>query len=85
MIRNTTVFSLLCLTMLYGCSSAPVASPPKLVEIPVPAPVPVSCRTLRAVDLPPGTNAQQVIERQHAVIIAYEEQVKACARGEEPE
>lgn len=83
MIRNSLVFSLLGLTMLCACSSAPVASPPKIVEIPIPAQVPVSCRTLRAVELPPGTNAQQVIERQHAVIVAYEEQVKACA-GEAP-
>lgn len=65
--------------MLSGCSSAPVVSPPRIVEIPVPQPVPAACRQLRAVDLPQGTTAQQVIERQHATILAYEEQVKACA------
>ena len=66
--------------MLCACSSAPVVSPPRLVEIPVAQPVPAACRQLRTLELPQGTTAQQVIERQHSVILAYEEQVKACAR-----
>ena len=65
--------------LLCSCSHAPLVSPPRLIKVPVPQPVPVACRQLRAVDLPAGTTAQQVIERQHAVIVAYEEQVKACA------
>ena len=66
--------------LLCSCSHVPLVSPSRIVEVPVPQPVPVACRQLRAVELPPGTTAQQVIERQHAVIVAYEEQVKACAK-----
>lgn len=69
-----------CLWMLYGCSSAPVVLPPKIVEVVKPAPVPAACRRLQAVILPPGTTAEQVMEAQARAILAYEEQVKECAK-----
>ena len=77
---SSTAFASPFLLMLWCCSSAPVVSPPRLVEIPVAQPMPAACRQIRALELPQGTTAQQVIERQHAVIVAYEEQVKACAK-----
>jgi len=54
--------------------------PPRIVEIPVPVPQPAACKRLRAVTLPAGSTAQDVIEEQHRVIVEYEEQVKQCAR-----
>lgn len=54
--------------------------PPKIVEVVKPAPVPAACRRLQAVILPPGTTAEQVMEAQARAILAYEEQVKECAK-----
>lgn len=34
---------------------------------------------LQPVTLPEGSTAQDVIEAQHAALLAYEAQVKACA------
>jgi hypothetical protein len=65
---------------LSGCSNAPAASPPRIVEVVKPAPVPAACRQLRPLVLPDGTTAQQVIEAQQAVILSYEQQVRACAK-----
>lgn len=53
-----------------------------MVEVPKAAEVPEGCRTLRAVVLPPGTTARQVMERQAAVIREYEKQVEECARSD---
>ena len=76
----TTACGCLCLATLWGCSSVPVVSPPKIIEIVRPAPVPVACRILRAVVLPQGSTAQDVMEAQARVIVEYEAQVSACAR-----
>jgi hypothetical protein len=54
--------------------------PPRIVEIPVPVPQPAACKRLRAVTLPAGSTAQDVIEAQHRVILEYEAQVRECAR-----
>jgi hypothetical protein len=56
-----------------------VPSPPEIIRIPVPQPLPDVCRTLQHVVLPEGSTAQDVIEAQHAAILAYESQVNACA------
>ena len=66
--------------MLSGCSSAPVVLPPKIVEVVKPAPVPAACKRLQAIVLPPGTTAEQVMKAQAIAILAYEEQVKECAK-----
>lgn len=42
-------------------------------------PQPAACARLRALDLPAGSSAQDVIEAQQAVILAYELQVRECA------
>jgi hypothetical protein len=63
-----------------GCAGRAVVQPPRIVEIPVPVPQPSACKRLRAVTLPAGSTAQDVIEEQHRVIVEYEEQVKQCAR-----
>ena len=65
---------------LMGCAGPAVVQPPRIVEIPVPVPQPAACKRLRAVTLPAGSTAQDVIEEQHRVIVEYEEQVKQCAR-----
>ena len=63
-----------------GCAGRAVVQPPRIVEIPVPVPQPAACKRLRAVTLPAGSTAQDVIEAQHRVIVEYEEQVMTCAR-----
>jgi len=63
-----------------GCAGPVAVQPPRIVEIPVPVPQPAACKRLRAVTLPAGSTAQDVIEEQHRVIVEYEEQVKQCAR-----
>lgn len=64
-----------------GCAGpAVVASPPKVIEVPVHVPQPAACARIRAVDLPPGSSAQDVIETQHRVILEYEAQITQCAR-----
>lgn len=55
-------------------------APPTVIEVPTPAEPAEGCRTLRAVVLPPGTTARQVMERQAAVIREYERQIEECAR-----
>ncbi len=54
--------------------------PPKIVEVVKPAPVPAACKRLQAIVLPPGTTAEQVMKAQAIAILAYEEQVKECAK-----
>lgn len=44
-------------------------------------PLPAACARLRALELPSGSTAQDVIEAQHVLILEYELQVAACARG----
>ncbi len=63
-----------------GCAGPAVVQPPRIVEIPVPVPQPAACKRLRAVTLPAGSTAQDVIEAQHRVILEYEAQVRECAR-----
>ena len=63
-----------------GCAGPAVVQPPRIVEIPVPVPQPAACKRLRAVILPAGSTAQDVIEAQHRTILEYEEQVRTCAR-----
>lgn len=84
MTRVSPASTCLCLMTLSACSSAPevVRGPPTVVEVPKAAEVPEGCRTLRAVVLPPGTTARQVMERQAAVIREYEKQVEECARSD---
>lgn len=62
-----------------GCAGPAVVQPPRIVEIPVPVPQPAACARIRAVDLPPGSSAQDVIETQHRVLLEYENQVRACS------
>lgn len=57
-----------------------MSAPPELVEIPVAAPLPESCKAKVVVTLPDGTTGQQVIEKLHAAILAYELQVDACTK-----
>jgi hypothetical protein len=70
----------LCLLNISACSRGRVVpSPPEIIKVPVPQPLPEACRQLQAVVLPAGSAAQDVIEAQHAAILAYEAQVAACA------
>lgn len=79
--RMTASVLCLCLASIsMGCAGRAVVQPPRIVEIPVPVPQPAACKRLRAVTLPAGSTAQDVIEEQHRVIVEYEEQVKQCAR-----
>ena len=79
--RASTAFGILCLTTICAsCAGRAVVPQPRIVEIPVPVPQPAACARLRAVTLPAGSTAQDVIEEQHRVIVEYEEQVKQCAR-----
>ena len=68
----------LCLTNICACCHAPV-QPPQIVRVPEYMTLPVACQRLQPVDLPAGTTAQQLIERQHAALLAYEQQIRACA------
>lgn len=63
-----------------GCAGPAVVQPARIVEIPVPVEQPAACKRLRAVTLPDGSTAQDVIEAQHRVIREYERQVIECAR-----
>ena len=65
---------------LMGCAGPVAVQPPRIVEVPVHVPQPAACARLRAVTLPAGSTAQDVIEAQQRVIVEYEEQVKQCAR-----
>lgn len=79
--RSTIAFVSLILTTAYGCSGVPVVpSQPQVIEVVKPAPVLAACRRLHAVELPSGSTAQDVIEAQHRALVAYEEQVRECAR-----
>jgi hypothetical protein len=66
--------------LLSSCAGQPVAPPSKIIEVPVHVPQPAACARLRAVTLPAGSTAQDVIEEQHRVIVEYEQQVTQCAR-----
>lgn len=63
-----------------GCAGPVAVQPPRIVEVPVHVPQPAACKRLRAVTLPAGSTAQDVIEEQHRVIVEYEQQVTQCAR-----
>ena len=81
MTRASIAYVSACLSLtLMGCAGPAVVQPPRIVEIPVPVPQPAACKRLRAVTLPAGSTAQDVIEAQQRVIVEYEEQVRECAR-----
>ena len=63
-----------------GCAGPAVVQPPRIVEIPVPVPQPAACKRLRAVILPAGSTAQDVIETQARVILEYESQIISCSK-----
>lgn len=63
-----------------GCAGPAVVPQTRLVEVPVAVPQPAACKRLRAVTLPAGSTAQDVIEAQQRVILEYEAQVRECAR-----
>ena len=65
---------------LMGCAGPAVVQPPRIVEIPVPVPQPAACARLRAVTLPAGSTAQDVIETQARVILEYESQIISCSK-----
>lgn len=78
--HSTTAFATsLCLLTLCGCSRARVVpSPPEIIRVPVPVELPAECRVLQPVELPPGSTAQDVMQKQHAAILLYEKQIAAC-------
>ena len=79
--RMTASVLRLCLTSICaGCAGQPVVLPPKIIPIPTPVEQPAACKRLRAVDLPAGSTAQDVIEEQARVLREYEQQVIICAR-----
>lgn len=82
MIRPMTAFALLpCLSLFCAsCAGRAVVQPPKIIQIPTPVEQPAACKRLRAVDLPAGSTAQDVIEEQARVLREYEQQVIICAR-----
>ena len=82
MIRPMTAFALSAFlsSTLAACAGRAVVLPPKLIPIPTPVEQPAACKRLRAVDLPAGSTAQDVIEAQHRVLLEYEQQVIHCAR-----
>jgi hypothetical protein len=68
----------LCLSLtLTGCAGRAVQS--QIVEVPRYVDTPAACKRLRAVVLPPGSTAQDVIEAQHAALLEYERQIAECA------
>ena len=71
----------LCLLTLAACSSAPevVAGPPQIIEVPKLVHLPAECGKLELVRTE-GATALEVMERQHAAIVAYELRVAACFR-----
>jgi len=82
MIRLMTAF-VLCpflASISTGCSDRLVVPSTKIVEVPVHVPQPAACARLRAVTLPTGSTAQDVIEEQARVLREYEQQVIICAR-----
>jgi len=48
--------------------------------VPAYQPQPAACRRIRAVTLPDGSTAQDVIEAQHRALLEYEAQVRQCSR-----
>lgn len=44
----------------------------------------MGCRTKLKLELPDGTSAQDVIEKQAKVILAYEKRIEVCAAGGDP-
>ena len=65
---------------LASCADRVVVPSTKIVDVPVHIPQPAACARLRAVTLPAGSTAQDVIEEQHRVLAAYEIQIRECAR-----
>ena len=74
------MLSVIACILLASCAGRAVVLPPKVIEIPTPVEQPAACQRLRAVDLPAGSTAQDVIEAQHRAILEYEAQIKECAR-----
>lgn len=44
----------------------------------------MGCRTKLKLALPDGTSAQDVIEKQQALILSYEKRLEVCAAGGDP-
>lgn len=63
-----------------GCSHAvkPVVMPPTIVEVPKLMPLPSECVAKQKLALPKGSTASDVMEQQHAALLAYEAQVERC-------
>ena len=81
MTRASIAYVSACLSLtLMGCAGPAVVQPPRIVEIPVPVPQPAACKRLRAVTLPAGSTAQDVIETQARVILEYESQIISCSK-----
>src|SRR5690606_36268717 len=81
MTRASIACVCLCLSLtLTACAGRAVVQPPKIIQIPTPVEQPAACKRLRAVDLPAGSAAQDVIETQARVIAEYEQQVITCTR-----
>lgn len=72
---------LFCLLTLPACSSGPdvVAGPPQIIEVPKLVELPAECGRLEPVRTD-GATALEVMERQHAAILAYEARIAACFR-----
>ena len=81
MTRASIAYVSACLSLtLMGCAGPAVVQPPRIVEIPVPVEQPAACKRLRAVTLPAGSTAQDVIETQARVILEYESQIISCSK-----
>ena len=77
----STAFVIPFLTIICAsCAGPEVVPQTRIVEVPVHVPQPAACQRLRALPLPDGSTAQDVIEAQQAVILEYERQVIECAR-----
>lgn len=81
MTRASIVCASLYLNLsLTGCAGPVAVQPPRIVEVPVHVPQPAACKRLRALPLPAGSTAQDVIEAQQRVLLEYEAQVRECAQ-----
>lgn len=81
MTRASIAYVSACLSLtLMGCAGPVAVQPPRIVEVPVHVPQPAACARLRAVTLPAGSTAQDVIETQARVILEYESQIISCSK-----
>lgn len=81
MTRASIAFACLCPSLFLTACAAPAVVPQtRIVEVPVSVPQPAACKRLRAVTLPAGSTAQDVIETQARVILEYESQIISCSK-----